>query len=150
MSVSRRFIEAFAAQPVACVRELGLDKDKVNPKGGAIALGHPLGATGCRMLATLLSEMERQGVQIGVLSACIGKMAWSPRVYTMLITFRHWYGSCYSDCQRINSTYYRRSQPLFTTTLLLLVGTRFTRRHQRFYFLPDEHQLYHTACYGSI
>ncbi|KAK5107197.1 hypothetical protein LTR62_001643 [Meristemomyces frigidus] len=64
--------EAFAAQAVYCVRKLGIDVEKVNPKGGAIALGHPLGATGARQLATLLPEMERQGQELGVLSMCIG------------------------------------------------------------------------------
>lgn len=64
--------EAFAAQAVYCVRELGIDADKVNPKGGAIALGHPLGATGARQIATLLPEMERRGEQVGVVSMCIG------------------------------------------------------------------------------
>jgi acetyl-CoA acyltransferase 1 len=65
--------EAFAAQAVACVRQLGIDQEKVNPKGGAIALGHPLGATGARLVCSLLPEMERQGVQLGVTSACIGE-----------------------------------------------------------------------------
>ncbi|KAK4496040.1 hypothetical protein PRZ48_013309 [Zasmidium cellare] len=64
--------EAFASQAVYCVRELGIDEEKVNPKGGAIALGHPLGATGARQLATLLPEMERQGQELGVVSMCIG------------------------------------------------------------------------------
>ncbi|KAF2165593.1 hypothetical protein M409DRAFT_67002 [Zasmidium cellare ATCC 36951] len=64
--------EAFASQAVYCVRELGIDEDKVNPKGGAIALGHPLGATGARQLATLLPELERQGQELGVVSMCIG------------------------------------------------------------------------------
>lgn len=64
--------EAFASQAVYCVRKLGIDVDKVNPKGGAIALGHPLGATGARQLATLLPEMERQGQELGVISMCIG------------------------------------------------------------------------------
>lgn len=64
--------EAFASQAVYCVRELGIDQAKVNPKGGAIALGHPLGATGGRQLATLLPELERQGQQVGVVSMCIG------------------------------------------------------------------------------
>ena len=64
--------EAFASQAVYCVRELGIDPAKVNPKGGAIALGHPLGATGARQLATLLPEMERQGQELGVISMCIG------------------------------------------------------------------------------
>lgn len=64
--------EAFASQALYCVRKLGIDEDKVNPKGGAIALGHPLGATGARQLATLLPEMERQGQELGVVSMCIG------------------------------------------------------------------------------
>jgi acetyl-CoA acyltransferase 1 len=64
--------EAFASQAVYCVRELGVDPARVNPKGGAIALGHPLGATGARQLATLLPELKRQGEEIGVVSMCIG------------------------------------------------------------------------------
>lgn len=64
--------EAFAAQSVHCIRELGIDEGKVNFKGGAIALGHPLGATGVRMLATVLPEMKRQGAELGVLTLCIG------------------------------------------------------------------------------
>lgn len=64
--------EAFASQSLYCIRKLGIDEDKVNPKGGAIALGHPLGATGGRQLATLLPELERQGQQLGVISMCIG------------------------------------------------------------------------------
>lgn len=64
--------EAFASQALYCIRELGLDVDKVNPKGGAIALGHPLGATGARQLATLLPEMGRKGWEVGVVSMCVG------------------------------------------------------------------------------
>lgn len=64
--------EAFASQALYCVRKLGIQEDKVNPKGGAIALGHPLGATGARQLATLMPELERQGLQVGVVSMCIG------------------------------------------------------------------------------
>jgi len=64
--------EAFASQAVYCVRELGIDLAKVNPKGGAIALGHPLGASGARQLASLLPELERQGEQVGVVSMCVG------------------------------------------------------------------------------
>jgi acetyl-CoA acyltransferase 1 len=64
--------EAFASQAVYCIRELGLDESKVNPKGGAIAIGHPLGATGARQLSTLLPELERQGKELGVVSMCIG------------------------------------------------------------------------------
>jgi len=66
--------EAFASQALHCVRKLGLEDklDRVNPNGGAIALGHPLGATSGRILATLLHEMGRSGEQVGVMSKCIG------------------------------------------------------------------------------
>ena len=63
--------EAFASQSLYCIRKLGIDEEKVNPKGGAIALGHPLGATGARMLATLLPDLKRQGQKVGVLSMCM-------------------------------------------------------------------------------
>lgn len=53
--------EAFASQAVYCVQKLGIQPEKLNPKGGAIALGHPLGATGARMIATLLHELQRRG-----------------------------------------------------------------------------------------
>lgn len=64
--------EAFASQALYSIRKLGIDQEKVNPKGGAIALGHPLGMTGTRQLATLMPELERQGKDIGVVSMCIG------------------------------------------------------------------------------
>lgn len=66
--------EAFASQALHCIRTLGLENnmDKINPNGGAIALGHPLGATSGRMLATMLHEMGRNGQQVGVMSKCIG------------------------------------------------------------------------------
>ena len=64
--------EAFAGQFLAVEKELGLDRAKVNVNGGAIALGHPLGATGTRLVHTLLLELAKQGKQIGVASACIG------------------------------------------------------------------------------
>ncbi len=64
--------EAFASQAVYCVRELGIDLDKVNVNGGAISLGHPLGCTGAKLTATLLHEMKRRGVRYGVVSMCIG------------------------------------------------------------------------------
>ncbi|KAL8243772.1 hypothetical protein R6Q59_010030 [Mikania micrantha] len=64
--------EAFASQALYCIRELGIEPEKVNPKGGAIALGHPLGMTGTRQLATLMPELERQGKELGVVSMCIG------------------------------------------------------------------------------
>jgi acetyl-CoA acyltransferase len=64
--------EAFASQAVYCVRTLGLDPERVNVHGGAIALGHPLGATGAKLTATLLHEMRRRDVRYGVVSMCIG------------------------------------------------------------------------------
>jgi acetyl-CoA acyltransferase len=64
--------EAFAAQAVYCVRELGIDPERVNPNGGAIALGHPLGATGAILVAKLLYELERRRGRYGVVSMCIG------------------------------------------------------------------------------
>ncbi len=64
--------EAFAAQYLAVEKELGLDRDKVNVNGGAIALGHPLGATGTRLVLTLLHELERSHLRLGCASACIG------------------------------------------------------------------------------
>ncbi|KAM3931209.1 acetyl-CoA acetyltransferase, cytosolic [Leptodactylus fuscus] len=64
--------EAFAAQALACVKELGLNPDKVNINGGAIALGHPLGMSGCRILVTLLYALERTGGKKGVAALCIG------------------------------------------------------------------------------
>jgi acetyl-CoA acetyltransferase family protein len=64
--------EAFAAQYVGCEKELGLERDKVNVNGGAISLGHPLGATGTRLVLTLMYELRRSGRRYGVASACIG------------------------------------------------------------------------------
>ncbi len=64
--------EAFAAQSVACVRELGLDPAIVNVNGGAIALGHPLGCSGARLVATLLHELRRRGGRYGLATMCIG------------------------------------------------------------------------------
>jgi acetyl-CoA acyltransferase 1 len=64
--------EAFASQCLWCVNELGLDMKKVNPKGGAIAFGHPLGVTGARQISTLLYELKRRGEKIGVTSMCVG------------------------------------------------------------------------------
>ena len=63
--------EAFAAQAVACVNELGLDYSKVNPNGGAIAMGHPIGATGAILLTKLVHELERTGKKYGAVTLCI-------------------------------------------------------------------------------
>src|ERR1700722_20134143 len=64
--------EAFAAQALAVMRELGLDPEKVNVNGGAIALGHPLGCTGAKLTATLLNEMKRRNVRYGMVTMCVG------------------------------------------------------------------------------
>ncbi|KAJ3188904.1 3-ketoacyl-CoA thiolase, peroxisomal [Gaertneriomyces sp. JEL0708] len=64
--------EAFASQAVYSVEKLGIDMKKVNPKGGAIAIGHPLGCTGARQIAALLPELKRTGGKLGVVSMCIG------------------------------------------------------------------------------
>ena len=64
--------EAFAAQSLAVARELGIDSAKLNVNGGAIALGHPVGASGCRILVTLLYEMKRRDAGTGLATLCIG------------------------------------------------------------------------------
>ncbi len=64
--------EAFASQSLACINELGLDHSKVNVNGGAIAFGHPLGASGARILTTLIHEMKKQGSRYGLATMCIG------------------------------------------------------------------------------
>ncbi len=64
--------EAFAAQYLACERELGLDRDRVNVNGGAIALGHPVGASGARVTLTLLYELRKRGLRYGLSTLCVG------------------------------------------------------------------------------
>lgn len=64
--------EAFAAQSIAVARDLGFDMDKVNVNGGAIAIGHPVGASGCRIMVTLLHEMKRRDSKLGLATLCIG------------------------------------------------------------------------------
>ncbi len=64
--------EAFAAQALADIRALGLDPDRVNPNGGAIALGHPIGASGARLVATLVHELRRRGGRYGIAALCLG------------------------------------------------------------------------------
>ena len=64
--------EAFAAQALPCIAELGLDPERVNVNGGAIAVGHPLGCSGARMLTTLVHELHRQGGARGLATMCIG------------------------------------------------------------------------------
>ena len=64
--------EAFASQALECMRQLELDEKKVNVNGGAIAFGHPLGASGARILTTLIYEMKKQDVKYGLATMCIG------------------------------------------------------------------------------
>ena len=64
--------EAFAAQSLACVRELGLDQSKVNVNGGSIALGHPIGCSGARIVATLIGALRARSLKTGVAALCVG------------------------------------------------------------------------------
>jgi acetyl-CoA acyltransferase len=64
--------EAFAVQALAVIREAGLHEALINPSGGAIALGHPLGCTGAKLTATILREMERRGARYGMVTMCVG------------------------------------------------------------------------------
>ena len=64
--------EAFAAQAIGVMKELGLDHEKVNVNGGAIALGHPLGCSGARIITTLINVMEQQNTKVGLATMCIG------------------------------------------------------------------------------
>ena len=64
--------EAFAAQALAVMKDLELDPERTNPNGGAIALGHPIGATGSLITAKCLAEMERSGHELGLVTLCIG------------------------------------------------------------------------------
>jgi len=76
--------EAFAAQSIPCMRELGLDENKVNVNGGAIALGHPLGCSGARISTTLLHELKRTGGKYGLATMCIGVGQGAAIVYEMV------------------------------------------------------------------
>jgi acetyl-CoA C-acetyltransferase len=64
--------EAFAVVPMKCARVLDLDLERVNVNGGSIAMGHPLGATGCIILGTLLDELERRNLNTGLATLCVG------------------------------------------------------------------------------
>jgi acetyl-CoA acyltransferase len=76
--------EAFASQAIGVIRELGLDEEKVNVNGGAIALGHPLGCTGTKLTLTLMHEMKRRNVQFGVVTMCIGGGMGAAGVFELL------------------------------------------------------------------
>jgi acetyl-CoA acyltransferase len=64
--------EAFAAQALAVIEALGLDRDKVNVNGGAVALGHPLGATGAKLTAQIIAELHRRQARYGLVTMCVG------------------------------------------------------------------------------
>jgi acetyl-CoA acyltransferase len=64
--------EAFAAQSLAVIKTLGIDPQRVNVNGGAIALGHPLGCTGTKLIASLIREMKRRGSRYGMVTMCVG------------------------------------------------------------------------------
>ncbi|KLU58617.1 3-ketoacyl-CoA thiolase [Peptococcaceae bacterium CEB3] len=76
--------EAFAAQSLAVIKTLGIDPKKVNPNGGAIALGHPLGCTGAKLTATLLHEMKRRKLKYGMVTMCIGGGMGAAGIYELL------------------------------------------------------------------
>lgn len=76
--------EAFAAQGIPCMQELGLDEDKVNVNGGAIAIGHPLGCSGARISTTLLHELKRRGGKYGLATMCIGVGQGAAIIYEMV------------------------------------------------------------------
>ena len=75
--------EAFAAQALACIRELGLPEEKINPNGGAMALGHPLGATGSVLTCKILSELKRNQGKYGLVTMCIGTGMGAAGIYEM-------------------------------------------------------------------
>lgn len=77
------FNEAFACQAVFCLRELNIPREKVNVNGGAIALGHPMGATGAKLTVTLMNEMRRRQVQYGMVTMCIGGGQGAAAVYEL-------------------------------------------------------------------
>jgi acetyl-CoA acyltransferase len=76
--------EAFAAQVLAVIRELGLDPARINVNGGAIALGHPLGCTGAKLTATLLAEMRRRRIRYGMVTMCVGGGMGAAGIFEML------------------------------------------------------------------
>ena len=76
--------EAFAAQALAVIRELGLDPARINVNGGAIALGHPLGCTGAKLTATLLAEMRRRRIRYGMVTMCVGGGMGAAGIFEML------------------------------------------------------------------
>ena len=80
--------EAFAAQVLACLRELPIDPDRLNVNGGAIALGHPLGCTGAKLTTTLLHEMRRRRARYGLVTMCVGGGMGAAGIFERLLTVR--------------------------------------------------------------
>jgi acetyl-CoA acyltransferase len=76
--------EAFASQVLAIIRELGIDPERVNVNGGAIALGHPLGCTGAKLTATLLQEMKRRKARYGMVTMCVGAGMGAAGIFELL------------------------------------------------------------------
>lgn len=76
--------EAFAAQALSVIKELGIDQDKLNVNGGAIALGHPLGCTGAKLTATILHEMQRRNARYGMVTMCVGGGMGAAGIYELL------------------------------------------------------------------
>ena len=100
--------EAFAAQTIACVRELGLDEDILNVNGGAIALGHPLGCSGARILTTLLHEMRRRGTRYGLAGICIAGGQGMATIIESAVKGRTTESLAASDQQGVNYDRHRR------------------------------------------
>jgi len=76
--------EAFATQSLAVIRELGIDESKLNINGGAIALGHPLGATGAKLTVQILNDLKRTGGKYGMVTMCIGTGQGAAGIFEML------------------------------------------------------------------
>jgi acetyl-CoA acyltransferase len=76
--------EAFAAQALSVIKELGMDQGKLNVNGGAVALGHPLGCTGAKLTATILSEMRRRQARYGMVTMCVGGGMGAAGIYELL------------------------------------------------------------------
>jgi len=76
--------EAFASQAIAVIRELGLDPEKVNVNGGAIAMGHPMGCTGAKLTISILNELKRRGGKYGVVTMCVGGGMGAAGVFEMI------------------------------------------------------------------
>ena len=76
--------EAFASQSLAVIRELGLNEEKVNVNGGAIALGHPLGCTGAKLTVQILNELRRRGEKYGMVTMCVGTGQGAAGIFEMI------------------------------------------------------------------